>query len=54
VAAGVVRALRDEDLARSGPLEPGAQPMTLEQLNTGGLLAHIDEQFGSIRQTVGH
>ena len=28
--------------------------MSAEELITGGLLAHIDEHFGSIRKTVGH
>jgi PhnB protein len=53
VAAAVVRALSDEDLARSGPLAPGAPPMTVEELIAGGLLGHIDDHFGSIRKTVG-
>jgi len=53
-AAAVIRGLSDEQLARSGPVLTDAPPMTAEQLITAGLLAHIDEHFGSIRKTVGH
>jgi hypothetical protein len=28
--------------------------MTVEQLIAAGLLAHIDDHFGSIRKTAGH
>jgi len=54
VAAARVRALSDEDLAKSGPLGPGGPPMTVEALIAAGLLGHIDDHFGSIRRTVGH
>lgn len=54
VASGVVRGLSDDQLARSGTVLADAPPMTAEQLITGGLIAHIDEHFGSIRRTVGH
>lgn len=54
VAAATVRKLGDEQLTKSGKVVSGAPPMTVEQLVTGGLLAHIDDHFGSIRKTVGH
>jgi hypothetical protein len=53
VAAAVVRGLSDEELARSGTVMTDVPPMTVEQLVTGGLIAHVDEHFGSIRRTVG-
>ncbi len=53
-AAATIRALSDEDLARSGSLVPGAPPMTVEELISRGLLSHIDNHFGSIRKTVDH
>ena len=53
-AASTIRALGDEALARSGTLLSGEPPMSVEQLITGGLLAHIDEHLGSIRKTIGH
>jgi len=54
VAAATVRKLGDEQLTKSGKVVSGAPAMTVEQLVTGGLLAHIDDHFGSIRKTVGH
>lgn len=54
VAAAVVRGLSDDQLAKSGTVLTDAAPMTAEQLIAGGLLAHIDDHFGSIRKTVGH
>jgi hypothetical protein len=54
VAAARVRALSDEDLAKSRPLGPGGPPMIVEALIAAGLLGHIDDHFGSIRRTVGH
>jgi hypothetical protein len=54
VAAATVRKLGDEQLTKSGKVVSGAPPMTVEQLVTGGLLAHIDDHFGSIRKTIGH
>jgi hypothetical protein len=53
VASAVVRGLSDDQLARSGTVLADAPPMTTERLITGGLIAHIDEHFGSIRRTVG-
>ncbi len=53
-AAAVIRGLSDDQLARSGTVFTGLPPMTAEQLITRGLLNHVDEHFGSIRQTVGH
>ena len=53
VAATTVRALRDDQLAKSAQVMAGIPPMTVEQLITGGLLAHLDEHFGSIKKTVG-
>jgi hypothetical protein len=53
-AATVIRGLSDDQLARSGAALTDVPPMTAEQLITAGLLAHIDEHFGSIRRTVGH
>jgi len=52
--ATTIRALSDEDLARSGRLVPGAPPMTVEELISRGLLGHIDDHVGSIRMAVGH
>jgi len=52
-AAAVVRALSDDQLAKSGTVITDAPPMTAEQVVTGGLFRHIDEHFGSIRKTVG-
>ncbi len=52
-AAAVVRGLSDDQLTKSGTVLTGAPPMTVEQLITGGLIAHLDEHFGSIRRTVG-
>jgi hypothetical protein len=48
----VIRGLSDEQLAKSGTIIAGAPPMTVEQLITAGLLAHIDDHFGSIRKTI--
>ena len=52
-AAAAVRALSDEQLARSGTVFAGVPPMSAEQLVMRGLVNHIDEHFGSIRKTVG-
>lgn len=54
VAAAVVRGLSDDQLGKSGKVLADAPPMTAEQLITGGLIAHLDEHFGSIRKTIGH
>jgi hypothetical protein len=53
-AAGVVRGLHDDQLAKSGTVFTDAPPMTAEQLVTGGLITHIDAHFGSIQKTVGN
>jgi len=54
VAARVIRSLSADQLARKGTVLADAPPMSAEELVTGGLLAHLDEHFGSIRKTVGH
>jgi PhnB protein len=53
VAAATIRRLSDEQLSKSAKVMSTMPPMTVEQLIAGGLLAHIDEHFGSIRKTVG-
>ena len=53
-AAATIRGLSDADLATRGTVLKGLPPMTAEQLIAGGLLAHIDDHYGSIRRTVGH
>lgn len=53
VAAKVVRGLADGDFAKSATVFTDAPPMTAEQIVYGGLIKHIDEHLGSIRQTVG-
>jgi DinB family protein len=52
-AASVVRGLTDEQLAKSGTVLVGMPPMSVEQIVTGILINHIDDHFGSIRNTVG-
>jgi hypothetical protein len=52
-AAGVVRGLHDDQLAKSGTVFTDAPPITVEQVVTSGLITHIDAHFGSIRKTVG-
>jgi hypothetical protein len=54
VAAGVIRSLRADQQVRTGIVLADAPPRTAEELITGGLRAHLDEHFGSIRKTVGH
>ncbi len=53
-AAATIRGLSDTDLATGGTVLKGLPPMTAEQLIAGGLLAHIDDHYGSIRKTIGH
>jgi hypothetical protein len=53
-AAATIRGLSDAELATAGTLFEDLPPMTAEQVIAAGLLAHIDEHFGSIRKTVGH
>jgi hypothetical protein len=52
-AAGVVRGLSDEQLAKSGTVLAGMPPMSVEQVVSGILINHIDDHFGSIRKTTG-
>ncbi len=52
-ATAAIRALHDNDLAKSGTLAKGFPPMTAEQVIMSGLINHIDEHFGSIRKTIG-
>ncbi len=52
-AAAAVRGLSGEQLARSGTVFADLPPMSVEQLIYGGLIGHIDEHLGSIRETVG-
>jgi hypothetical protein len=53
-AAGVVRALRDDQLGKAGTVLTGVPAMTAEQVITNILINHIDDHVGSIRKTVGH
>jgi Mycothiol maleylpyruvate isomerase N-terminal domain len=53
VAAAVVRGLSDDQLAKSATVFTDAPAMTAEQVVMGALINHIDEHFGSIRNTVG-
>jgi PhnB protein len=52
-ATATVRRLSDAQLAKSAKVMSTMSPMSVEQLVTGGLLAHLDEHFGSIRKAVG-
>ena len=52
-AAGVVRGLSDDQLAKSATVLTGMPAMTAEQIVSGILINHIDDHFGSIRKTVG-
>jgi PhnB protein len=54
VAAATIRRLSDEQLTKSATVMATMPPMTVEQLIAAGLLAHIDDHFGSIRKTAGH
>jgi len=54
VAAGTIRRLSDDQLVKSAKVVSTIPPMTVEQLIAAGLLAHIDDHFGSIRKTAGH
>jgi hypothetical protein len=53
-AAAVVRGLHDDQLAKSWTVFTDVPPITVEQVITSGLIAHIDAHFGSIRKTVGN
>ena len=52
-ASTVVRGLNDDQLSKSGTVFTDVPPMTAERLIMLGLLGHIDEHMGSIRNTVG-
>jgi superoxide dismutase len=52
-ATAAVRRLSDAQLAKSAKVMSTMPPMSVEQLVTGGLLAQLDEHFGSIRKAVG-
>jgi Mycothiol maleylpyruvate isomerase N-terminal domain len=53
VAARVIRGLRDDQLAKTATVLTDVPPMSAEELIRRGLLAHMDEHFGSIRKAVG-
>ena len=50
-AAAALRALSDDQLARTGTVFTDMPPMTAEQLIMLGLLGHIDDHMRSIRTT---
>jgi len=52
-AAAIVRALSDDQLAKSGTVLTGAPAMSAEQVVTNILINHVNEHLGSIRKTVG-
>ncbi len=52
-AAAVICGLSDEQLAKTGLVNPALPPMTAEELITKGLISHTDAHFDSIRKTVG-
>jgi hypothetical protein len=52
-AVGAVRALSDDQLAKSGTVFTDSPPMTVEQLIAMGLIGHTDEHLASIRKAVG-
>ena len=51
--AAAVRDLSDAELAKTSSVFAGMPPMSAEDMVKGALLGHIDEHFGSIRDTVG-
>ncbi len=51
-AAGVVRGLSDDQLAKSGVVLQGMPAMSVEQIVTGILINHVDDHMGSIKKTV--
>ena len=53
IAAAAVRALSDEQLARTGTVFAGVPPISAEQLVMRALINHIEEHFGSILKTTG-
>jgi 2-methylcitrate dehydratase PrpD len=52
-AAAAVRGLSDAELAKTGTVFTGMPPISAEDMVKGVLLGHIDEHFGSIRNTIG-
>jgi hypothetical protein len=48
-----VRGLSDAELAKTGTVFTGMPPMSAEEMVKRALLGHVDEHFGSIRQTIG-
>src|SRR5262249_27454 len=52
-AAGGVRGLSDDQLAKSGTVLTGMPAMSVEQVVTRILINHVDEHLGSIRKTIG-
>ena len=51
-AAGVVRGLSDEQLAKSATVLQGMPAMSVEQIVTGILINHVDDHMGSIKKTL--
>jgi hypothetical protein len=51
-AAAAVRHLSDAELAKTGSVFAGMPPLSAEDMVKSALLGHIDEHFGSIRETV--
>jgi len=49
----VIRGLSDEQLAKSGSVDPALPPMSAEEFINKVLISHMDAHFGSIRKTVG-
>jgi hypothetical protein len=52
-ATGIVRALSDAELDRSGSVLVGMPPMTAQQAVERILIGHVKEHLGSIRTAVG-
>jgi uncharacterized damage-inducible protein DinB len=52
-AAAAVRGLSDAELAKTGTVFAGMPAMSAEDMVKGALLGHVDQHFGSIRETVG-
>ena len=52
-AAGVVRGLSDDQLAKSGTVLTGMPAMTAEQIVVNILINHVDDHLGSIKKTIG-
>ncbi len=53
-AAAAIRALGDDQLARSGTVFTDVPPVTVEQLIDLGLIGHIETHMSSIRKAAGH